>query len=211
MSEQQEKTDKTEKAEVRTASICPCCGKPTLPYPVKSIPDNLADQFMACLITGTPFVHTYPLYNGRVKITVTQMTADLRVVVEKFVHVVDRLIDKGFSTEGVSLDNMRGIARSLICVLGIEIQAGGQVRHFKPSDSVQKARVDLEAAPMDDIQSSELAAIVRRVYKNLTDPSEVSGVPPIQILATIEAHGRLLDILTDSGFDENFWTGIELA
>lgn len=212
MSEQEQQTQQEQKQEVpRTASICPCCHQPTLPYPVTHIPDELADQFMACLISGTPFIHTYPLYNGKVKITVTQMTAELRTIVEQLLHAIDRLVDSGFTVEGVSFDTMKGVARSLISVQSIEISAGDMVKTFQPQAVVRRALEAFNSLAPGDIDSAQAVDTVRGVFRSFTDPSEVSGVPPIQILTTIEAHARLLDVLMDSGFDANFWAGIELA
>lgn len=209
--QQQAAAEAPKKEEARTMSICPCCHQPTLPYPVAHIPDELADQFMACMISGTPFTHVYPLYNGRVKITVTQMTAELRTVVERLTHEIDRLEDSGFALDNVSLDTMKGVVRSLVSVPSIEIQAGGAVKTFQPQAVVKRALESFNAIDPGDTGSDKLKDTVRGVFRSLTDPSEVSGVPPIQIMTTIEAHARLLDILMDSGFDANFWAGIELA
>lgn len=209
MSEQEQQQAETPKE--RTASICPCCGQPTLPYPVKHIPDDLADQFMACLLSGTPFTHTYPLYNGRVLITVTQMTAQARDIVEQLLHDIDRLVDSGVSIEGVSFDNMKGIVRTLISVNSIEIKANGTVKVFQPAENLRKALATFRSLEPGDVESAAMKEKVAGIYRSLTDPSEVSGIPPAQIMTTVEAHARLLTLLMDAGFDENFWAGIELA
>lgn len=211
--QQQAAADATrqEQEQKRTASICPCCHQPTLPYPVAHVPDELADQFMACLISGTPFTHVYPLYNGKVRITVTQMTAELRTIVEQVTHAIDRLADSGLSLDDVSFDTMKGVVRSLISVPSIEIQAGALTKTFQPQATVKRALEAFNTLEPGDTSSEQVMSTVRGVFHSLTDPAEVSGVPPIQIMTTIEAHARLLDILMDSGFDANFWAGIELA
>lgn len=211
--EQQLHTDAAPTADKdqRTATICPCCHKPTLPYPMTHVPDALADQYMACLVSGTPFMHTYPLYNGKVKITVTQMTSELRSIVERLLHAFDRLADSGVAVDGISFDMLKGVVRSLISVPSIEITVGAVVKVFQPQAAVRKALEAFDKLAPGDVDSPAVADTVRGVYRSLTNPAEVSGVPPLQIMTTIEAHARLLDVLMDAGFDENFWAGIELA
>jgi hypothetical protein len=209
--QQQEQQQQAGAPQERTASICPCCGQPTLPYPIKHLPDDLADQFMACLLSGTPFTHAYPLYNGRVVITVTQMTQELHDLVNRLIHHINRLADSGVAIDGVSFDNMTGVVRTLVSVNSIEIKAAGTSRVFQPVENLHRALAAFDELDPGDVTSDAMKNKVRGIYRSLTDPSEVSGVPAIQIMTTIEAHARLLTILMDSGFDENFWAGIELA
>ena len=197
-----------EQAPDKTANICPCCGKPTLDYPIPHIPDMLLDQFMACMISGTPFTHRYELYGGRIAITVSQMTEDHRLTVADILRIIGTAKDMGALAPGVDLDTLGSLARTMIHIVEINIKTGGTSKMCRPSDRVRDAHELLRRAEHD---KDALQQAVRSAHAALTSPDNISSVPPAQLLAVIETHAKLLDILMDAGFDKNFWKGIELA
>lgn len=52
---------------------CPCCGKPTLVKPLE-LNGPILDHYIACLVSGVPFSHTYPIYKGKLEVTVSRLT-----------------------------------------------------------------------------------------------------------------------------------------
>ena len=191
------------------ASICPCCGKPTLPYPVQHVPDELMDQYMVCLMSGTPFSRTYKMYNERIQITVTQWTAEIRDNVERLLRAIDLLADAGVVPDGVSWDNFRGVVRVLAGILKISIKAGDTVKTYAPAELLASLSVKAKDLMAGDREA--LASFMTDAYAKVTSTDNVSALPPAQLLAVAETHARLLDVLVDAGFDKSFWKGIELV
>lgn len=205
MSEQQ---TAQETVPEKTSTICPCCGKPTLEYPIQHIPDVLLDQFMACMMSGTPFTHRYEMYDGRMAVTVSQMTEEHRLIVTEILRILDVAKDTGLEVPGVDLTTLGSIARTFVHITEIDIKAGGVTKSYRPSDLVRDIRDRLHKAEPD---KTALADAIQSAHATLTSPNNMAAVPPAQILAVIETHAKVLDILMDAGFDKNFWKGIELA
>ena len=63
----------------------------------------------------------------------------------------------------------------------------------------------------DELNTQTALEEVGKAHKLLTNQKLVSAVPQPLLMSVIESHNYLYNILLASGFDTNFWEGIELA
>jgi len=192
--------------------ICPCCGKPTLPVPVTPNA-QLLDHWLACMATGVPFSRTYPLYAGRVKITVTQLTPEnadaVTAMCTKLSLIASNIILDDLS---LNVDMLASAAKICIGIESIEMKANGQDLLFKPAECVLKAAELLKQIDIgDSVDKGKLANVIREISDNLISPKYMSAVPPKLLLLLLETHNKLYDVLLNAGLDKNFWDGIKLA
>lgn len=192
--------------------ICPCCHKPTLEAPVKINNDTL-DHFLSCLLTHSPFFYTYKLFDGKIKVTCTELNES------------DKSLSKNVSTElsdlvinGV-LEEQKGIAIAntiylMMRLKDIEVSTHEATLTYQPQQIASVATTELLDCVnkyKEDKNPKNIIDAIDECYKKVTDPNLVSSVP-MSMLATVqETHASVYSLLLDSGFNENFWKGIELA
>ena len=198
--------------------LCPCCKHPTLSKPVE-LKGVLLDHYLSCLMTGTPFSHTYPIYNGRMHVTVTQLAKKNALKLD----IVDKVIDKCFaglsedSIDSLSIrqEDMKGLLRVCACVTIIEMVATGANIIAQPSETVwgicntlqeAKSEVFLEKLPEADI-----LALIGDQIKLMSDPALMSSLPAAMLISLVSSHNYIHNLLMEAAFDTNFWKGIELA
>lgn len=193
---------------------CPCCGKPTLPKPVKPN-QELVDHWLACMMTGTPFSHAYPIYDGKLTVTVTRLSAAQVDKLDQSLTVLDLLKAKAWPDPGcpVNLDLLRGLIRRLVSIKEIKLHGSHPVV-FAPQPVALGwcgRLVSEKAALLAFTDISSVSELLQACYDDLTNPELVSAVPDEMLLAVLSAHVSISDILMSAGFDSNFWKGIELA
>jgi hypothetical protein len=49
------------------------------------------------------------------------------------------------------------------------------------------------------------------IYKECCQEEKLSSLPDIMLQTIVRTHNDIYNILMQTGFDENFWKGIELA
>lgn len=190
---------------------CPCCGKMTLHKPVKPGQD-IMDHFMACMLTGTPYKQTYELYGGRMRVTVTQITNDIRRYVMDACAALDSwrdlLVDR--NTE---LEEMKDALRTYSCIVDVTVD-NGTVRTFYPGEGMHELCTEItalrEAVNGGKVTPDELRASVDKLNAKTKDPATISSLPPTMLMASFQLHNQLFQIMMDAGFDENFWDRIKL-
>jgi hypothetical protein len=96
--------------------------------------------------------------------------------------------------------------RVLACITKIAIKAGDHVKTYEPSRLVATLSEELGA-----VKDQDMNAFLASAYDKLKSPDNVTSLPASQLVAVVETHARLVDVLVDAGFDESFWKGIELA
>lgn len=211
MEDNENKQNSTE-AEESNMDICPCCGKRSIPKPAK-INADLMEQWLACMVTATPFSHEYPLYGGRIKITVSKLSAEQEDSLKMANAVIAQYAyNKQQDELACNTHTLRALLQLLSVIQRVEISKGLGVL-FSPQDIAMTACSDILAASKrgDESVTETIEEALKHAYGNLTDPSKVSGIPFNTLITVAKAHTDLYTILLSNGFDRSFWAGIELA
>lgn len=191
---------------------CPCCRKPTLVKPLE-LSGPVLDHYMACLVSGTPFSHTYPIYKGKLEITATRLSKEQEQKVLMASNVITQCEARLPEISSV-IRELNNMIKLYCCIKEIKLNAG-DLKAFYPQDAVFVVCDGLTGIRMDilsnTISNEDLTEKLNNWYKTLVSPSVLSAVPSTMIAGVVETHSQLYYILLESGFDVNFWTGIELA
>lgn len=189
---------------------CPCCGKPTLAKPLK--PGKLLmDQWLACLVSGVPFVHTYEMYDGKISLSITLPTADQTTRLTEALSVLEHL-QTAYSAELASIDFL-ALRRGLILFLGfqeITVKTDNVSKTYVPEKIAEGCIADA-AALRSVSDAEELKTKLTTMQQTLLSEQLVSALPLPLLVAAMETHKKLNALMVDAGFSEGFWTGIELA
>lgn len=213
MAETEEITPDTLKDEFET---CPCCKEKTLKKPVK-VSTEIVEHYMACIMTGVPFNHMFPLYGGRLQVKITAHTRDDAMFLYKFMVFLEPL-----SGDAASIKDLIGLVNTFSSVDSIYVRKKEKddedTQMFKPAAAIfEKCRALYEAWEGKDVRlpdSEDRKALVeelKKLYVELSNTSVISAVPPYIIAKTISDFHAIDGILLNAGFDENFWKGIELV
>lgn len=193
---------------------CPCCGKLTLVRPVE-VKGELLDHYMSCIMSGTPFWHTYKLYGGKLEITITQMSRDDGLRLKTATAEIDGIMHRLNTESQERAKDVIQLARMFACITNITVHSSGQSKCFNPNTHVyeilgyfDRLQVDLAAGAKN---SEDAEQAVKKAYDVLHDATVMSAVPIRALLLIMESHAQLFDILLSAGFDTTFWNGIELA
>ena len=175
---------------------CPCCGKLTLEAPVKIKQEDL-DMYTASIITGAPYQKTYTMYKGAVRITV----AALNDVIKDKMNV---LPSRAMQEEDTSLQQAQQMftIRLFTLLPVITIEVAGE----KP------CKKDIRAITMPLLDDALLhykeKEWLDNAYKILIDPENVTAFSKTVIDKIVAKHLENYVLITDSGFDEDFFEGI---
>ena len=199
----QEQAQQEPPKERRT--MCPCCHQMTLPETPDKLNPELVDQYMACVLSGTPFSHEYPLYNGRMLVTAAAPTPEQKNAADTLVSILNECT----SPLIIERDNMRGMIRIAASIQEIKLNPGrDDMRVYHPAASLVEM-----AAALKQYKSqypTEHDGVAMKL-KQLTSPETMSGIPPHVLIAVTNTHASITAIMNNLGFDRNFWKGIELA
>ena len=206
-----------EKKEVEKIK-CPCCGELTLNKPVQ-VKNIILDEYMASIITGVPFTHTWELYNGTVKITVESLDAETSNALSAAINAIDNWSKKVEEISATQPDvaktlqlarPLRDTLRLFCSVKDITLLRDNKVqKQFLPSDIIRDAMKKLFEASLGD--GDKFQAAIEECHKKCVDPNVISKLDSAIIRTVIVTQADLYTILLDNGFDKNFWAGIELA
>lgn len=179
--------------ETKELIKCPCCGKLTLEKPFKIKEEDL-DLYIASITTGVPYSKTYSLYEGKLKLTVCNMD-------EKTKDKMNLLVTRTNMEEEESLKEAQQlfIMRLFTLLPVIHIEITGK----------ESCSVDLKAVTFPLLDEGLLhykeKAWLDKAYARLMDPAEVTGVSKIVIDKVVAKHLENYSLLTDSGFDTDFF------
>jgi len=195
---------------------CPCCGELTLTKPVE-IKSIILDEYMASIITGVPFTHTWELYNGTVKMTVESLDKTTSATLASAVGSIDEWIKK--AEEGDFVDaakyipparTLRDTYRMYCSIKDITILRDGKIqKQFMPADTIRDSMKKLVDAASTTF--SDFSKTIEEQYKKCVEPAVLSTLSDVIIRTVVVTHADLYTLLLDNGFDTNFWAGIELA
>lgn len=216
MSDETDEKEEREKLPKDNFMVCPCCGKPTLRTPVTPKPE-LTDQWLACMITAEPFKHTYSLYDGKLRMTVTQVSAQMSMTLSSLDTMLDAIeyAEWGKTKCPVDMKQARFIAHTCASIESIDIDSQGRTAHYQPVNVVAVFFNEIDTLYKKHIlrrtDPAEWAELLRKCYTVLTDRKNISAVSPAILINAVEAHARLCAVLSEIGFGHSFWEGIELA
>lgn len=184
-----------EKKEPRIIK-CPCCGKMTLEAPVKIKQDDL-DRYTASIITGAPYQKTYKMYKGALQVTV----AVLPDIIKDKMNI---LTTRAMQEENQELQQAQQLFTirlfSLLPVLTIEV--AGETPCKKDVRAITTPLLE------DALVHYGEKEWLDKAYKTLTDPENVTAFPRSVIDKIVAKHLQNYLLITDSGFDEDFFEGI---
>lgn len=199
---------------------CPCCGELTLRKPL-DIKSAVLDEYMASIISGVPFQHTYTLHNS-IDITVAALSKAERNKIYAALQLLDTLSNTIGETDPGSRAKVNELAASIQLYYYVtEIQARRDdkvVSSFTPANQMSslcdtvigyQPRIMAYAVGKDD-PTNVVADVVALYDINCTEKT-VSAIPEVMLRAIVRTHIDLYNILMNNGFDVNFWKGIELV
>lgn len=196
--------------EEKKSYICPCCGQETQNQPVK-VDGKIVDDYLASIMTGEPFNHTFPLYGGKLKITVKSASREEGLKLYDFVLMVEP-----FTSDSSQLRDLIGIVNSYCLVSKIILKAGEEEQIYMPSKAVIEECYKLvETYGKEDLTKEDTKTKflqdVQSAYTRLSSHTVLSSTPPAIMNRVINDFKKLEATMLEAGFDENFWRGIVLA
>jgi len=192
-------------------ALCPCCGQPTLKKPVK-VDGKIVDEYLASIMTGVPFSHTFRLFDGKLKITTTMADRDEGRSLWKFLQLVEP-----FSRTSAQVADLLGLVNTYCSIKKIEVTGKDKkARIYTPAKAVTDACIDfLETWQNKDLgeeaTKNKFFDGVLDMYNKLKPTDVLSSTPPVVLTRVINDFRALEAIMLEAGFDENFWKGIELG
>lgn len=196
--------------EEKKPYICPCCGQETKSQPVK-VDGKIVDDYLASIMTGEPFSHTFPLYDGKLKITMKAASREEGLKLYDFVLLVEP-----FAAESSQLRDLIGIVNAYCTVSKIVVKHDKEESIYMPSKHVIEecfklvetyGKMDMH----DEENKTKFLQDVQAAYNRLSSHEVLSSTPPAIMNRVGKNFKKLEATLLEAGFDENFWQGIELA
>ncbi len=214
------KAEQTTEKQSEQFIKCPCCGELTLRKPL-DIKSAVLDEYMASIISGVPFQHTYTLYK-QIEVAVTVLSKED----SRKVYTAVTLLDRFRTAIPTDQEELRAAVRELAATLQaymwitsiIMTKDGKITNQLYPSEAMRKACdaiLALEsvicAYAVAPEKMHEAVAGIKKIHSEACQEAVLSTVPDVIIRAVTRTHIDLYNVLMDTGFDSNFWQGIELA
>jgi hypothetical protein len=186
---------------------CPCCGKMTLQKPLE-IKSLVLDEYMASIITGVPFAHTYTVHDS-IDITVempSKKDAQFMYTATKRLAQLASTLGKPEEAElNEKLRSAIGMIQTYGTITSIVTRKGDKmVKSYTPSEAVREF-----CSAIKDLGPDK--KLIEDAYEEKNTPEILSAVPDLMLRAIVDTHDKVYKILLDTGFNETFWKGIELA
>lgn len=183
---------------VENVQTCPCCGMQTFKLPVK-IDQGALEHYLCGVLAGLPYKKEYSLYKGKIKILASQLShgdklllynAQKRILVENDTALKDVLQDICFR------------CARLIPVQRITLDLGtADTEKVFQIGSYVRSSLSRILQPIDISQA-------RSILDTLLDPRHVSSVSQDILDKVVQTHLSSLNLITSSGFDQDFYQGI---
>ena len=201
--------DEEEKQKMAT---CPCCGQPTLKKPVK-VDGKIVDDYLASIMTGVPFSHTFSMFDGKLRIVTAMADRDNGLKLYKFIFLVEP-----FTKDSSKVQDLLGLVNTYCSIKQIEIVGKDNTvaKIYYPAEHIYEVcgklldawdHVDLR----DEEKRKEFLQAIQGAYDELKSTEILSSTPPKVLTRIVGDFQALETIMLNAGFDENFWKGIELA
>lgn len=176
--------------------ICPCCGMQSLSE-VPQVSQDVLDQYIACIMTGEPFIKTYLAYDGKISIQVSNMTDTLSTKAMKASDYIDKA-----SLELHVKETAKYITYRLLVIPSITVTTGTQSKRFDIQNNVSLAIQQM-------LSKQDINKAVQEYIQNITSASTCSGLPAKLLDKVTKHHTDLLNALVQRGFDQSFCNSIQ--
>lgn len=202
--------DEVKEQEQEDKVTCPCCGQPTLKRPVK-VDSKIVDDYMASIITGEPFNHTFEMFDGKLKITASLASRDTGITLYRFVFLVEP-----YSNDSTIVRDLLGVVNAYYSIKKIIVSSktNGDKVYFPSMHVLEMCRDIVEKWEHADLKSDEQKEAFKKeledAYNKITNPEILSSTPPPLLTHVLTDFRALENVMLVAGFDENFWKGIEL-
>lgn len=199
---------------------CPCCGELTLRKPL-DIKSAVLDEYMASLISGIPFQHTYPIHNS-IDITVSVLTKTERTKIYSALQLLDTLSKTIGETDPearTKVDDLDAALQLYSYITEIQTRKDDRVvATFTPAnqmnmlcDAILKEQPEILSYAIAQDAPGDVVEKTAGLYDIYCTEKSVSAIPDVMLRAIVRTHIDLHNILMNNGFDANFWKGIELV
>ena len=203
---------------------CPCCGETTLTKPL-DIPSPILDEYLSSILSGVSFSHTYPLYGGKLEVTAVildKQASRKRISILQMLTDLKRSVGTSDVRKITLIEDLQGVINLYYNIQTINTYVDKKLMSsFEPSAKINS----LFDAILDNQQyvyhyvrqdytgedKDKIFDILQELYATYCTDTVLSSVPHLMLQAVVTTHSDLYNILLESGFDENFWHGIELA
>ena len=220
MAEEVEKTtEQTQEDKNEKLVKCPCCGELTLQRPL-DIKSAVLDEYMASIISGVPFQHTYTLHNS-LDITATVLSKAEKTKIYNTLQLLDtvsKTLGEADPTARTKVDELAAMIQLYCYIAEIQARKDKQiVAAFSPATKISELCDTINAMQLKIIlyatsrEDTGLIAELVSLYDNGCSEKALSAVPDVMLKAVARTHTDLYNILMSESFDANFWKGIELA
>ena len=202
-------TAPTEKKEEPKMATCPCCGQETIKRPVK-VDGKIIDDYLSSIMTGVPFSHTFPLFDGRLKITAGVADKQEGLILYRFVFMTEP-----FGQESSLVRDFLGLVNTYCSIRKIVVTKGEDQNIYMPAEHILSAcKKIVDTWENEDLKNEEKKAefmqALQAAYNELIAPAVVSSTPMLILNRILTDFRTIESLLLEAGFDENFWKGIEL-
>jgi hypothetical protein len=189
---------------------CPCCGELTLRKPLE-IKSLILDEYMASIVTGIPFSHTYTVHDT-IDVTATVPTKSetqlMLTVSQRLDNLASTVTAADSIAEAVLNDKIRaavGMIQTYGTITSIVTHNKDKIiKTYTPAESIKK--FCLAVGELGNDKEKIVAA-----YETCDTADSLSTLPDLMLRAISKTHNDIYTILLDTGFNETFWKGIELA
>ena len=176
---------------------CPCCGKLTLQKPVKVKQSDL-DLFLASTVTGVPYSKTYKLYKGAVAVTVAAVDEPAQ---DKMNILTTRMSIEEPDEDLKEIQQLFVIRLyTLLPIISIKI--------LNPDPIEKDVRAITLPLLQDALSNVKNKEWLQKAYERLCDPALVGALPKAVLNKVVAKHLQNCALLTESGFDQDFFMGI---
>lgn len=217
--------NKQEEQKDENTIPCPCCGKSTLHKPVK-IKDEMLDHYMSCILTGVPFWHAYPLYDGKLTVKIGLLTREQLDLINRVARLCIQAREYSRIPQE-DIDIVQRRTRLFMHIQGIDTKVNTVAQQsWQPSAALSEALpayIDKLTKLMDELRGESKDAeaykdavtatkdIFHAMSQLCSDTALLSSVPEALLAVALDTHNQIYGILVSAGIDVNFWEGIELG
>ena len=195
---------------------CPCCGELTLTQPL-DVKGVTLDEFLASIITGESYTHTYKMYSGSVEVTVEALSkqasnvlALCTKVLRNYIAKLEASDDEQARSAATPINELLGTLRLYFGVKTISMYKDKKLfKQYMPADAMREAAANISHAYLEGQDAFDDA--VAKAIEQCLSPEVISSLPTEAVRTIVVTHADIYVLMMNAGFDENFWDGIELA
>lgn len=196
-----DQTETTETIETKKR-ICPCCGQSTLNQ-ITDLDQATVDSYLACLMSGTPFSRTYPLFSGRILVTISGISDTYTPKLLRVSNYLDKYLQDLSSASTYKI-----LLYKLLAIHSVTVTMQNKGNTITVQDNIMNAIDQLLNCVSPEKSQSQNKQSVSKFIQTIVDPSVVSSLPAKYIDSILAAHNDILESLLKLGMDQSFSAGI---